>query len=305
VGRSQGGNNNGYCHDSPLTWFDWTLAERNAELLRFVTDAIAFRAAHPVLRERWHPVGDDRLGTGYGDPSWHGTAAWSPDWGDQSRLLGMLRAGIGPDGANDYVYVLANAGWEAQEVELPVLPEGVHWHVFADTYAAAPRDVSYPGSEPALNQAWLTVGPRSVVVLVGRTTAAELEAIWTADEQAVPDTGAHTYPIEEATMSFSTVLADNGRSAVITLAGELDALSAPALREEVERASSEQLERLILDMSGVSYLSSAGLRTLVFARQKMADDVRIVLVGANDVVERTIRLVGFQYSVEFSDRLPD
>jgi len=305
VGRSQAGNNNAYCHDSPLTWFDWSLVESNTGLLRFVRDCIAFRMAHPVLRDRRHPIGADLLGTGYGDPSWHGAMAWSPDWGSESRLLGMLRAGAGADGAQDYVYVLTNAGWEPQEVELPVLPEGVHWHVFADTCAPEPRDVNHPGAEPVLNQGWLNVGPRSVVVLVGRTTVAELEAVWTADDAAPHDGGADTFQAEEATMSFSTNLAKGGRSAVITLTGELDALAAPALREEVERAATGPLEQLVLDMSDVSYLSSAGLRTLVFARQKMADDVRIVLVGANDAVARTIRLVGFQYSVEFSDRLPD
>ena len=105
-------------------------------------------------------------------------------------------------------------------------------------------------------------------------------------------------------MGFTANLAQVGRTAVITLTGELDTLTAPAFLTEIERAAGTDLDRLVLDMSRLTYLSSAGLRGLVFARQKMADGVRIVLVNANDSIQRTIVLVGFQYSVEFADRLP-
>ena len=105
-------------------------------------------------------------------------------------------------------------------------------------------------------------------------------------------------------MSFSATLSRNGKTALITLAGELDALTAPAFGQQVDRAAEGDVERLVLDMTNLSYLSSAGLRGLVFARQKMADGVQIVLVGVNDEVEQTIRLVGFHQSAVFSDRIP-
>ncbi|MEU3454723.1 STAS domain-containing protein [Micromonospora sp. NPDC006766] len=104
--------------------------------------------------------------------------------------------------------------------------------------------------------------------------------------------------------SFRTTFRRHGTAALITLVGALDALTAPALRGEVERAAQHQPSQLVLDMSGVQYLSSAGLRTLIFARQKMPDGSRIVLVGANEAIQRTMQLVGFHYSVEFSDRSP-
>jgi anti-anti-sigma factor len=106
-------------------------------------------------------------------------------------------------------------------------------------------------------------------------------------------------------MAFTAILSRNGRTAVITLAGELDALTAPAFRLEVERAAEGEVDQLVLDMTNLAYLSSAGLRGLVFARQKMPDDVRIVLVRPNDLVEQSIRLVGFHQSVVFSQHVPD
>ncbi|MGC9670557.1 glycogen debranching protein GlgX [Planosporangium sp. 12N6] len=165
VGRSQGGNNNAYCHDSPLTWFDWTLVERNAELLDFVRTCIAFRSAHPVLRGPLHPTGEDHAGTGHPDVSWHGVRAWQADWSPDSRLLAVMRTGLAADGGADFVYLAANAHWEGHDLELPELPDGVRWHLFTDTAAGA----APVGAEPVLDdQRSVRVGPRSCLVLVGR-----------------------------------------------------------------------------------------------------------------------------------------
>jgi anti-anti-sigma factor len=106
-------------------------------------------------------------------------------------------------------------------------------------------------------------------------------------------------------MPFTATLSRNGVTALITLQGELDAVSAPRFLEEVERAADGDVEQLVLDMTELAYLSSAGLRGLVFARQKMARDVQIVLVRPNDSVEQSIRLVGFHHSVVFSEQVPD
>jgi glycogen operon protein len=169
VARTQHGNNNAYCHDSPLTWFDWSLVEENAELLRFVRGCLQFRAAHPLLRGRLHPRGEDTAGTGYPDVSWHGVRAWQPDWSEESRLLAVLRSGRTPEGAPDLVYAAMNAHWEPHTLELPTLPAGAVWHRFADTAAAGPDDVSTPGTEPVhTDQQSATVGPRAALVLVGR-----------------------------------------------------------------------------------------------------------------------------------------
>ncbi|MBB5626927.1 glycogen debranching protein [Sphaerisporangium krabiense] len=157
VGRTQQGNNNAYCHDGPLTWFDWRLVERNADLLRFVRRAIAFRQAHPVLRRG--PASE---------VSWHGVRAWTADWSEHCRLI----AGMFGTGADDCVYVAANSHWEGHLLELPEPPQGTAWHLFADTAAPPPFDAREPGEEPVLpDQSHVEVGPRAVVVLVAHSQA--------------------------------------------------------------------------------------------------------------------------------------
>ncbi|MFD1934332.1 MULTISPECIES: glycogen debranching protein [Nonomuraea] len=152
AGRTQRGNNNAYCHDSPLTWFDWRLVEDNADLFAFVRRAIAFRRAHPVLRS--------------GSPeqvTWHGVRAWAPDWSTHCRLMAAMFDG----GADDCVYVAANSYWEGHTLDLPAPPRGMAWHLFADTAAASPWDAHEPGAEPPLaDQSQVEIGPRSVLVLV-------------------------------------------------------------------------------------------------------------------------------------------
>lgn len=106
-------------------------------------------------------------------------------------------------------------------------------------------------------------------------------------------------------MPLDTTVTTRGDMVIITLIGDLDGATAPILQRDVDVAAAHDLRHLVLEMSELSYLSSAGLRQLVYARQKMADDVRVILVGTNDRVRHTIRLVGFDHSVVFADRLPD
>ncbi|MGW0807716.1 glycogen debranching protein GlgX [Nonomuraea sp. NPDC002799] len=168
AGRTQRGNNNTYCQDTELSWFDWSLVDTNAELLRFVSAMIAFRHAHPMVRSGAHPLGVDPTGRGgLPDISWHGARAWVPDWSPERRLIAALRSGTGLDGQAELIYVAANAHWEAQELELP----GYGWRVFADTGKAQPYDVYAPGTGPAVTDRYL-LGPRSVLILVATTTDA-------------------------------------------------------------------------------------------------------------------------------------
>jgi glycogen operon protein len=173
-GQSKQGNNNTYCLDNEINWLDWSLKQRNADYHRFVRNMIAFRHAHPVLRSTDHLRNADYLGCGYSDISWHGTRAWQPDWG--GRVLAFMlcgryvKAGTAPD---DFIYVAMNMYWEALPFELPQLPEGTRWHVFANTGMPSPQDVFEPGSEPELaDQRNCIAGGRSVLILVGRTAGA-------------------------------------------------------------------------------------------------------------------------------------
>jgi isoamylase len=172
IGRTQQGNNNTYCQDNELNWMDWTLLESNADLFRFFKHMIAFRHAHPVLRNRWHFSNRDYVGSGYADITWHGTKAWSADWSDSSRTIAFMLCGKHAHGGaklDNYLYVAMNVHWDAHWFDLPGLPEGMQWHVAANTGAPSPDDIWKPGQEPLLpDQGGLLVGDRSVVVLVGK-----------------------------------------------------------------------------------------------------------------------------------------
>jgi glycogen operon protein len=172
MGNTQNGNNNMYCHDSALSWLDWSLLQKNPDLFTFFQRCIAFRQAHPVFHNRWHLHNQDYLGSGYPDISWHGMQAWKADWSESSRLLAFMLDGkhaLGGTATDNSIYVVTNTHWEAHTVELPGLSEGRQWYVFANTGANPAEDIWEPGAEPCLSdQAQLFVGPRSVAILVAK-----------------------------------------------------------------------------------------------------------------------------------------
>lgn len=102
-------------------------------------------------------------------------------------------------------------------------------------------------------------------------------------------------------MAFSLTSEARGRIAVITLIGELDAGVAGQFRDAVEQAARADADRLVLDMTNLDYMASAGLRGLVFAKQKMGANVDIFVVGAHDAVFETIEMTGFHHSVFMLD----
>jgi anti-anti-sigma factor len=87
----------------------------------------------------------------------------------------------------------------------------------------------------------------------------------------------------------------------ITLIGELDASGAERFRPVIEKVAAERPRRLVLMMKDLEYMASAGLRTLVFAKQKMGASVEIYLIGVTDPVRETLEMTGFQHSVIMLD----
>jgi len=147
--------------------------EENAGLLRFFQQVIAFRHAHPALRNRWHFSNRDYMGSGYPDISWHGTNAWDADWSDTSRTLAFMLCGYHAKNGtarDNHIYVAMNTHWDGLPFELPKLPLGMSWHVAINTSMSSPEDVFEVGHEPELSdQTHIIVGGRSVVVLVGKS----------------------------------------------------------------------------------------------------------------------------------------
>ena len=170
--RTQLGNNNTYCQDNELNWMNWEQVKQHDSVARFTALLVRFRMLHSVLRNRWHMSNKDYVGSGYADITWHGTKVWSPDWGSESRTLAFMLCGKHAQGGEDvdnYLYMAINMHWSDLEFELPPLPDGLIWHVFANTGASTPHDIFEPGIEPVLPiQDRILAGSRSVIILVGR-----------------------------------------------------------------------------------------------------------------------------------------
>lgn len=162
VRRSQGGNNNAWCQDNPTGWFDWSLVEANADLLRFWQEIIAFRRRHPAIHRSRFFTGaiNDR---GLPDIAWHGTELGQPGWTDpNARALGFTLAGFDAD---PDIHVMLNMWWEPLEMALPEVP-GRSWRRVVDTALPSPQDIASPGTEPPVEGARYSVAPRSTVVLI-------------------------------------------------------------------------------------------------------------------------------------------
>jgi isoamylase len=164
VRRSQNGNNNAYCQDNEISWFDWTLTERHSDLLRFCKSMIRFRKMHVALRKGnfFNGSVNER---GLKDVSWHGTKLNSPGWDDpEARALSMTLAGFGGDAD---LHVMCNMFWETLEFEMPAIP-GRRWFLAVDTAKPSPYDIADIGSEVEVSGKTHLVVARSVVVLVNR-----------------------------------------------------------------------------------------------------------------------------------------
>lgn len=120
--RTQTGNNNAYCQDNPTSWYDWSLLDANAELVRFVQRLTALRKAHRVLRaETFYTAGDVR---------WFGPDAGLPDWSGPNNSLGCVVRN-----ADDVLCLLFNASRTPVRFVLPPPPAGP-WHIVIDTSTA-------------------------------------------------------------------------------------------------------------------------------------------------------------------------
>ena len=103
-------------------------------------------------------------------------------------------------------------------------------------------------------------------------------------------------------MTFEADLKINNEIAQITLTGELDASTAPLFKQQVELALTENIQSLVLLMDDLEYMASAGLRVLIFAKQKLGAAVEICLIKPQAMVRGTIEKTGFHHSVIISDK---
>ncbi len=170
--RTQGGNNNAYCQDNAISWFDWTLAERNRDFFDFVRRAIAFRKRYPVLERRTFFSGRDRNRDQRLDIQWFGFELDAPRWGDpELRTISYQLDGAETDeDAGDYlVFVIFNASWNAKAVKLPEPGGARRWRRVVDTSLEAPNDFLEVGAEVLVDPSdHYVASPRSAAVLLAR-----------------------------------------------------------------------------------------------------------------------------------------
>jgi glycogen operon protein len=164
VGRSQGGNNNGYCQDNEISWFDWSLVEKNAGIYRFVKSLIAFRSNRDLPTERFDMTLTELLRR---QPvEWHGVKLNQPDWSDASHTVA---ATVRLMGYQLLLHIIINAYWEPLDFELPPLTDQQEaWRRCIDTYLDPPDDILRWAQAPQQESSIYRVQPRSMVVLFGR-----------------------------------------------------------------------------------------------------------------------------------------
>ena len=160
VRRTQKGNNNAYCHDDEISWFDWTLLAKHADVHRFVSLLAARRSLRDVEHELKRVSLNDFLRDA--NRAWHGVKLHEPDWGDSSQSI-VLGAELRREGL--LFHFILNAYWEPLEFELPSLGEGSSWRRWIDTALDSPHDIVPWQTAPTVSGSSYRVEARSVVIL--------------------------------------------------------------------------------------------------------------------------------------------
>ena len=172
--RTQAGNNNAYCQDNPISWFDWEAASRNDDMVEFFRKAIAFVRRFPVLQRRKFALGKDLDADGVPDLTWFDANLGTPRWndGEARTLCVQLDTGSGPALEAERLFFIFNADVSNQIVELPALDARLAWHRAIDTSLAAGEDFSAAGAEVRLDPPdRYIVNARSTVVLLAQSAA--------------------------------------------------------------------------------------------------------------------------------------
>ena len=170
--RTQQGNNNAYCQDNEIGWFDWTAAERNRDLMEFFRKAIAMTRRFPVLQRRKFFLGKDLDDDGVPDLTWYSPDLGSPDWQDPNARTVCVQLDASEDGTDFGVarlFFVFNAHYEPQRIKLPQLSADQTWHRAIDTSLPGGVDFLDPGLEVRIDPAdHYLANPRSTVVLLAQ-----------------------------------------------------------------------------------------------------------------------------------------
>jgi glycogen operon protein len=173
IARTQRGNNNSYCQDNEISWYDWTLLEQNADLYRFVKMMIAFRLRHPGFMRPEFYTGRDGNYNAIPDISWFDESGETPDWNTIGPCLAFRMDGskaevLADQDDNDFFIMFNGSSSQASFVLAPP-PQRKTWARVVDTGLRSPEDIMEPGMEkPLIKQQNYTLRERSMVILISK-----------------------------------------------------------------------------------------------------------------------------------------
>lgn len=160
--NTQFGNNNAYCQDNIISWLDWSRLEEFKEIHDFVRHMIQFRKEHPILRKMTKPSSCQ-----FPEISVHNGTPFNASTDYKTKLIGIMYAGRNEeDTEDDIVFYCMNAYWEPLVMQLPVLPNGKHWHVDTNTNAEYFDGEDFTANTELLGVNTIRVPARTTIILV-------------------------------------------------------------------------------------------------------------------------------------------
>lgn len=160
--NTQFGNNNAYCQDNIISWLDWSRLEEFKEIHDFVRHMIQFRKEHPILRKMTKPSSCQ-----FPEISVHNGTPFNASTDYKTKLIGIMYAGRNEeDTEDDIVFYCMNAYWEPLVMQLPVLPNGKHWHVDTNTNAEYFDGEDFTAKTELLGVKTIRVPARTTIILV-------------------------------------------------------------------------------------------------------------------------------------------
>ena len=163
VRRTQKGNNNAYCQDNEISWLDWKLLEKHADIHRFTKHLIKYRLLRDSTKAEYDmslmELMERKLIT------WHGVNLFRPDWSDNSHSLAFTLKSLSGGMA---MHLMINAYYETLDFEIPEYFEERRctWKRWIDTFLESPEDISELSGSPPISGSKYRLSPYSLAVLL-------------------------------------------------------------------------------------------------------------------------------------------
>lgn len=179
--RTQKGNNNPYCQDNEISWFDWDLVKKNSHMRRFVQEMIRFRKRMRPLKKQSFYTGKPDFDHEHPDIVWYGAEGHEPVWHGTDLALAALVNGCCYSGCNgttdDHIrnevldfFIMFNANLEPRTFAIPQAPNKGSWKIAIDSQQPSPKDIYFEGEEPPIlpGVRSFLLASRSLAVLIAR-----------------------------------------------------------------------------------------------------------------------------------------